>query len=74
MALFLPGGSFKNNLGSTHKVEKVLSSLLSSITTFVLDLGCLFVFFGSKTVLGSTHVVEQLLFFKLPSIMTFHLT
>ena len=47
MALFLPGGSFKNNLGSTHKVEKVLSSLLSSITTFVLDLGCLFVFFWS---------------------------
>ena len=48
MALFLPGGSFKNNLGSTHKVEKVLSSLLSSITTFVLDLGCLFVFFGVR--------------------------
>ena len=58
-------------LGSRHKVQQLLFSLLPSILTFDFDL--IFILFfllfwalmgyvGFKTVLGPTHVVEQLSF------------
>ena len=71
-------------MGSTHVVEQLLFSMVSSILTldFDLILGSLFTLWGpngpflglrsgSSTVFGSTHVVEQLSFALFLSILTF---
>ena len=72
------------DLGSTHVVEQLSSSLFLSILTFDFDLilGSFSTFWGPNglflglrkgpnTVLGSIHVVEQLLFSMCLSILIF---
>ena len=78
------GKGWKIVLRSTHVVEELPFSMLTSILMldFDLNLGSFFTFWGlnglffgleqgSKTVCGSTHVVEQLSFSMFPSILSF---
>ena len=85
MGYFLGSGYISRTvLGSTHVVEKLFFSILTSILTFEFDMvfGSFFNFWGhnglilgldkgSNTVLGSTHFVQQLSFSIIPSILTF---
>ena len=70
-------------MGSTHEVEKLLSSIFSSIVTFDFDLilGSFLAFWApnglilglgesSNAVSGSTYVVQQLSFSVIASILT----